>query len=255
MTERTGVKRPDTSAAATATETNTSPPVPDYSTTILVQPDCFSDSISTATNVRLRRDENGSLMLLTDDVDVISPMLPVEASQSEPIDDQRSSLNDEETYYLSNAIGNAFQVCSSSADQENVEPPMYLLQNSSTSAAASEMKFSLDDNWHHQTGNNEMYLVSISPPPPNNGAKIVSNDDSILQAHILNVFHQDGIGTVVEASDTQLVDNNKFTVGFQPGHVSIVDQAQLLSAVDDEQLVDVERVDELNEASAMETET
>ena len=216
MTEHAASKRQDSMVTP---ESNDSSP-------IIVQPDCISE-----TNVRIKQENSG--MMYLSDVDVLEGMTAIEVNQSDENYATVEPDNHQPTYYISSAIGSAFQVCSA-ADQENVEPddctsPLLLLPNSSSSSllkleACSQLNNNCGTNssWHPVSsgvicGQNEtspaVYYVTL---PRDVGVLTEDSAEATTasaaeptESHVLRVFQRDGVGTVV-SSDDHSTDAGKF---------------------------------------------
>lgn len=217
MTEHAASKRQDSVVTLDSVD----------SVPILVQPDFINESITT--NVRIKQ-ENGGLMLLPDLDDLGGGMTAIHVSQPNEEDLSVEPDNIQPTYYVSSAIGSAFQVCSV-ADQENVEPDdsapsLFLLQSNSAVLPKIEACSTTNVNcgtgsWHpvvssEVCGQNQassaLYYVTL----PRNMDTLTT--DSVEATHseipteslVLRVFQQDGIGTVV-ASDDHSTDACEFS--------------------------------------------
>jgi hypothetical protein len=217
MTEHAASRRQDSVVA----------PKSDVTSPIIVQPDCLSD-----TNVRIKQENSG--MMYLSDVEVLEGMTAIEVNQPDENYATVETDNHQPTYYISSAIGSAFQVCSA-ADQENVEPDdcassLFLMPNNSSSSASTKLEAcsqlnnncSTNASWHPVSGDvgcgqNEaspaVYYVTI---PRDVG---VLTEDSVevttasgaepTESHVLRVFQRDGVGTVV-SSDDHSTDACKF---------------------------------------------
>jgi hypothetical protein len=229
---------------------------------------CCANIISTYSvepqmaNVAVKR-ENSGLFLLTDmeadgDTDAGGMMV-------DQVHDASVEPDSQPTYYLSNAIGSAFQVCSAVEQDNNVEPvgsvpALFLLHNGCITAARtmngddSEAKFAAAQAGNWPTSNDvtnketpAMYYFALSDnmQSSSDGLQLpqqaaVNDADTgttshqtsnlVTEAHLMKVFQQDGIGTVVasigELRDN-LIDSGNFTTNFDKVSSMLVETGKI----------------------------
>lgn len=257
MTECSSVARPSNPPDLVQPTESATLPTADI-LPILVQPEFVNEHA--LANVAIKR-EDGGLILLTD-TDNDGGMM-VDQVQEAGGDDSVEP-DSQPTYYLSNAIGSAFQVCSA-VEQENVEPvgsvpALFLLHNGCITAARtvtgidSEPKLAAQNvNWPTTSScadvpcNKEtsaMYYFALSgnlPFSSTNGLEqtaLTSSGTTSHQSsgfssgttHLMKVFQQDGIGTVVASIGglkNDLLDDGGFSMNLNKVSSALVDAGKM----------------------------
>jgi hypothetical protein len=197
-------------------------PVDMLSSTILVQPDVNSES-----NIVLKPD-NGGFVMLSHCQDVPSGL------NHNPTTLQPDNLP---TYYLSNAIGNAFQVCEAgeNIDPTGSVPSLFVLQSNCDLVSAKESCDSLRSAEEQGSASwrpteSSVYYLTLHENVEG------SSREAVTESHLLKVFQQDGIGTVVASLgklDDPLAEDGKLAQNGSSADHEHEDAEEMLEQDDD----------------------